>query len=89
MASTIDTSTKVQLGLLITILGAVAGGAWWASSMSEKVVAVRDNSEKTAAFSQRIYDLLISMGTTQALHAKDIEALRRDVDDLKAIKTAR
>ncbi len=80
MASTIDTSTKVQLGLLITLLCTVAGGSWWAASMSEKVLAVKDNSDRMTASTLRIEEQLRGVSTMQALHAKDIESIRKDQD---------
>lgn len=54
MASTIDSSTKVQVGILCTLIATCSGGAWWAASMSKDVGAVRENSDKMTASMLRL-----------------------------------
>lgn len=54
MASTIDNSTKVQVGILCTLIATCSGGAWWAASMSKDVGAVRENSDKMTASMLRL-----------------------------------
>lgn len=54
MATTIDNATKVNVGIFVMLLGATAGGAWWASDIMARVGNVETASDRQVAILERI-----------------------------------
>lgn len=42
VSKTIDASTKVNLGILITLISAVGAGGWWCSDVQSTIESVDD-----------------------------------------------
>lgn len=91
MASTIDTSTKVTIGLIVASLSAVASVTWSIASLKtemegtrEDVKALRESGEKGTAALLRMEESLQGLKLLQAVHSRDFEALKaehaRDMD---------
>lgn len=86
--ATIDSSTKVQVGILVTLLGGLFGAAWWAASMTASVETVRDNSDKMTASMLRLEGLVSGHERKFAVSDEMFKAIERrlDVVESKVLK---
>lgn len=84
MASTIDSGTKVQIGILCTLLAACSGGAWWAATMAADVSAVKDNSDKMTAATLRIEAVVQEHGRKFAGVEEVLKAIDKRLDVVEA-----
>ena len=80
MASTIDSGTKVQLGILVTLIGGLFGAAWWAATMTADVGAVRTNSDKMTASMLRLEGMVSGHERKFAVSDELFKAIDRRLD---------
>lgn len=72
MATTLDSTTKVNLGIFGLLLGTCVGGAWWASNIDYRVSNMEESGNKQVAILERI-------------ETKIGDAARLSTDNAKAI----
>jgi hypothetical protein len=84
MASTIDSGTKIQLGILVTLLGGLFGAAWWAASMTAAVSTVRDNSDRMTASMLRLEGMVSGHERKFAVSEEVDKAVMRRLDVLES-----
>ena len=80
MATTIDSGTKIQLGILVTLLGGLFGAAWWAASMTAAVSTVRDNSDRMTASMLRLEGMVSGHERKFAVSDEMFKAFDRRLD---------
>lgn len=75
MPTRLDSNTSVQLGILITLISAAGGAAWWASGITRDVAAVRENSDTMTAATLRLEAIGREHAATLVGLTKDVELL--------------
>jgi hypothetical protein len=84
MATTIDNGTKIQLGILVTLLGGLFGAAWWAATMTSAVSTVRDNSDRMTASMLRLEGMVSGHERKFAVSEEVDKAVMRRLDVLES-----
>lgn len=90
MPATIDNTTKATVGILVLMLGAVGGGAWWASDIGARVGSIESASDRQVVILERIEGkigewsrLANDNSKAIAVIATQMQALERRVDALE------
>lgn len=82
--ATIDSGTRVQFGILVTLITSFTSGAWWAAGMTRDVSAVRENSEKMTNAVLRLEGMGQEHARVLVALGKDLEAQERRIQSLEA-----
>jgi hypothetical protein len=80
---TIDRTTKVNLGILFTMLASVAAGAFWAANVNSNVVQLVKSVDDLKTAVERNSSLISSKSEAIAVLTKMVEILDRRVTDLE------
>lgn len=83
-SASLDSNTRVQFGILVTLITAFTGAAWWAAGMTRDVAAVRENSDKMTAATLRLESLGLEHARMLVAMGKDVEALERRIAVLES-----